>query len=339
MKSLIYFFKRLVQKNHRLYFIFYELATLNGAKFEQWLNRHKYISSYGGCWTDRKDYLQVFNKKKNAEAYSEQTLELIEKWHRDGYVILKNCISTEIIDQYLLDLEALKQKEDSPLKITGEKFKGQRGIHEQEILPEDSIRVVDDYMFLSASRQMLLDKSISDFLTMVFEQTPVLTQSLHFIYGSGQSIHQDTAFVRMTSPFKLAASWIALEDIQEGSGELVYYAGSHRWTDFLFSDFYTHYDEERDGPEEMQRWQSWLNKKMQQNAIARQTFLAKKGDVLLWHAGLAHGGSKILDKTKTRLSLVGHYCPENARPLYHFYKPESRKLHQEKNGFYTSSYY
>jgi phytanoyl-CoA hydroxylase len=339
MKKIIYTLKRLLQKNHRLYFIFYEIITLNGAKLGQWFNRSKYLSSYGGCWTDRKDYLQVLNKKKYAGNYSEETLELVEKWYRDGYVILKNCISPEIIDQYLSDIEALKQKKDSPLKITGEKFKGQRGINEQVISPEDSIRVVDDYMFLSISRQMLLHKPICEFLTLIFEQPPVLTQSLHFIYGSGQAIHQDTAFVRMTSPFKLAACWIALEDIQEGSGELVYYSGSHRWTDFLFSGFYTHYDEERDGEKEMHRWHMWLENKMQQNEKSRQTFLAKKGDVLLWHAGLAHGGTKILDKNKTRLSLVSHYCPENARPLYHFYKPESRAIRRDKNGAYTSSHY
>jgi len=33
---------------------------------------------------------------------------------------------------------------------------------------------------------------------------------------------------------EFAASWIALEDIQPGSGELEYYKGSHKLDDYVF---------------------------------------------------------------------------------------------------------
>ena len=50
-------------------------------------------------------------------------------------------------------------------------------------------------------------------------------------------MHQDTAYVVVQkSPLSLAASWIAMEDIQEESGELQYYEGSHRIPDFTFND-------------------------------------------------------------------------------------------------------
>ena len=36
-------------------------------------------------------------------------------------------------------------------------------------------------------------------------------------------------------------------------------------------------------------------------------FLAKKGDLLVWHANLLHGGEKVVDQNSTRKSMVLHY--------------------------------
>jgi len=69
------------------------------------------------------------------------------------------------------------------------------------------------------------------------------------------------------------------------------------------------------------------------------SFRAKKGDVLLWHAGLAHGGAPISEPTASRLSLVGHYCPRGVRPLYHLYKFSHRKLYRARDHHYCSLYY
>ena len=337
VRELIYFLKRRIQKNHRAYHLLYEMLTLNGAKLEQIWNRKKYLSNFGGCWVDRKDYAELLPRL--TAGCSAETIELVEKWYRDGYVVLKGAVSPERIDAYRAEMAKLETKSDSPLLVTGQYLTEPKPIHATDIDAEGSFRVVDDFMFSPLARSILFNARTAEFLRLIFQSEPVLTQSLRFKYGSAQGVHQDTAFVRMTSPFKLAASWVALEDIAEGTGELVYYPGSHRWTDFLFSEMYSHYDEERDGPVEFDRWLTWLHNRMKNSAVPPERFLAKKGDVLLWHAGLAHGGTPISDKSKTRLSLVGHYCPRNARPLYHFYKPQHRKIYRDGEKLYTSSYY
>ena len=53
---------------------------------------------------------------------------------------------------------------------------------------------------------------------IVLRRTALLFQSLSFIKGSNQGIHQDTAYVVTDQPMKLIATWIALEDINPGSG-------------------------------------------------------------------------------------------------------------------------
>jgi ectoine hydroxylase-related dioxygenase (phytanoyl-CoA dioxygenase family) len=44
-----------------------------------------------------------------------------------------------------------------------------------------------------------------------------------------------------------------------------------------------------------------------QKGYTKKEFLAKKGDVLIWHANLVHGGAPILNKSLTRKSMVVHY--------------------------------
>ena len=44
-------------------------------------------------------------------------------------------------------------------------------------------------------------------------------------------------------------------------------------------------------------------------------FLPKKGDALIWHADLVHGGSPRTDRDLTRWSLVSHFCPLDVGPL------------------------
>ena len=75
-------------------------------------------------------------------------------------------------------------------------------------------------------------------------------QTLYFRYGSQQAIHQDPAYVVIDEPMKLCASWLALEDVKPGSGELIYYPGSHLNSDFLFSGEHKHWKGSRDGAEQ-----------------------------------------------------------------------------------------
>jgi phytanoyl-CoA hydroxylase len=209
-----------------------------------------------------------------------------------------------------------------------------------EVLDKSSSpRTVDDYFHSEAARQLLFDPEIVDFLTQVFEREPILTQSLNFERGSQQALHQDTAFVRMNAPMKLVGVWVALEDIKPGTGELVYYPGSHLWPDFLFSGSFKHYDAERDGDGQLQQWFRWIHEEAARRETPLQSFLPRKGDLLFWHAALAHGGAPINKTAATRHSLVGHYCPEGVRPLYHYYKPAQSRRYRWQNCSYYSSYY
>jgi ectoine hydroxylase-related dioxygenase (phytanoyl-CoA dioxygenase family) len=154
------------------------------------------------------------------------------------------------------------------------------------------------------------------FLKLIFDENPLLFQSLSFDQGSQQGLHQDTAYVVVDRPLELAACWIALEDVQEGSGELMYAPGSHRHADWPFAPDRKHWQSNPDGQQALDEWHSFLVASATAKPGGLRTFLPKKGDVLVWHADLAHGGSPVKRPELTRQSLVGHFCPQSARPQY-----------------------
>ena len=134
---------------------------------------------------------------------------------------------------------------------------------------------------------------------------------------------------------------IALEDVQPGSGELMYYEGSHRLPDWLYSGAFKHYNHERDKHEEHMAHLKSLVDRSEERGLKLTTFLPKKGDALIWAADLAHGGSEIGDPALTRRSLVTHYTDASTKPYYFRFLPQDRqKVVQVKPGCaFTSMYY
>jgi len=46
--------------------------------------------------------------------------------------------------------------------------------------------------------------------------------------------------------------------------------------------------------------------------MTKQIFTVRKGDLLVWHTNLFHGGEPHTDKSLTRKSMVFHYFNKNA---------------------------
>ena len=111
----------------------------------------------------------------------------------------------------------------------------------------------------------------------------------------------------------LAATWLALEDIQPGTGELEYYIGSHRDPDFLFAGEHKWMEA---APNEHDKFLESLHTDAQTYGHTKGSFIAKEGDVLVWHADLAHGGARITKPGSTRQSLVTHFTTERDNPPY-----------------------
>ena len=78
----------------------------------------QYYSQFGGLWTDRKDAAAVLDRKAAADPKVAAIRPQLEKFIRDGYVILEQAVSPDLIDAYLADLDRHMQSGTSPLKVS-----------------------------------------------------------------------------------------------------------------------------------------------------------------------------------------------------------------------------
>jgi len=109
----------------------------------------------------------------------------------------------------------------------------------------------------------------------------------------------------------------ALEDINPNSGPLMVIPKSHKIID---SDSFRksigdleRADKGMLNPQSEFLWstyQSEIQKKCDEGMLIAQNISIKKGDTIIWHPQLMHGGSRILDNSLSRKSFVMHVTPK-----------------------------
>jgi phytanoyl-CoA hydroxylase len=283
-------------------------------------------SLFGGMWIDRADWQEVLAAKLSRGDIDEETAERIRVFVRDGYLVVPQAVSPALLDQLNEDIERVWRQEVPGLMI--ETFMVEPGTGQAHVVPVEpqyrygSTKLLDTYSRLASAREASAAPAVVRFLRAIFDDGPRAFQQLHFTMGSQQRIHKDTAYVKVdNNAMALVATWLALEDIQAGTGELEYYVGSHRSPDYLFGGISKWMEH---APEQHDDFLDSLDRDAERLGHVKSSFLAKAGDVLIWHADLAHGGSAITNPGVTRKSLVTHYTAQKFAPFYmrsHRYPP------------------
>ena len=110
--------------------------------------------------------------------------------------------------------------------------------------------------------------------------------------------------------------WFALEDVREGSGELMVYPGSHRFPRVYMKDVgaakVRNGDWSEFGEKVVGRWAQLLG----ESGIQPMPYMARRGDILVWHENLMHAGSVRRDMTLSRRSVVTHNFAKGAIVYY-----------------------
>lgn len=217
----------------------------------------------------------------------------IERFRRDGYLIVDTGIPTAILDSVVTDLAGY---------WSGEKTS-------QELAFVDYNRIQDAWVISKNVKTLATWPYVLDVLADLYDKNPLPFQTLNFIRGTEQPAHADSIHFN-SEPFGLMCGvWIALEDIGPDQGPLVYYPGSQRLPEMNFEDLglkadyseYFKYEEHIKSLIETQKFQPELG-------------LVKKGSAIIWSSSVLHGGSKQNDKELTRYSQVTHYFLEGAKP-------------------------
>lgn len=223
---------------------------------------------------------------------SEENKESALQYDDNGYMILRNFISTDTADKINDEIDKLVN--DGTLKF---RYGGKLvfAIHHSEIL-----------------RNIGNDKKLLDFLSVLLDGNAKLFQSINFINGSQQKTHSDSIHMTTYPLGGLLGVWIALEDVDENNGALHYIPGSHKLPYFLNSDYDNEGTSLKIGKKSYKAYEEFLENKVKELGLKKEIFRAKKGDMLIWHANILHGGEPHTDKNRTRKSLVYHFFDENS---------------------------
>lgn len=183
---------------------------------------------FESLWIDQPAAEDVLTSLETDPATSEVARHL-RHFQQFGYCILPKAVPADLIDQYDVEYKHL---------IAAEKLKISLGLDLFPAKDADLLvpltKLLDVHFFSAAAQKIAFTPPIRLFLEKLFREPALAFQSLHFETGSTQAVHNDTAYVVLDEPKSLCASWIALEDIQPGAGELVYYPGGHRFGEFLY---------------------------------------------------------------------------------------------------------
>jgi len=211
----------------------------------------------------------------------------------DGYMVLEHFFPKTDTDALNTEVDTLLQSGKAGFNYTGRKI---FNLHETSAPAND---------------QFLCNPEITKLLSFLLGKTVVPFQSLNFTLGSEQRVHSDSIHMTTEPPGYLIATWIALEDCSPDNGPLIYYPGSHRLP-YVTTE---HYDSGNTfftiGENSNRRYEDKIADLIREKGLKPQTFLAKRGDVLIWHANLLHGGSRINKPGATRRSMVCHYFAED----------------------------
>lgn len=283
--------------------------------FSAAVRQPSFHSRFGGMWIDRHDFDQEIQRRLAAGRLAPRLEQPVRSFARDGYLVLPGAAAEA-------DLVRFEQAISKAFSEGHRHLVGQQpgdGTPRRVVAGMDprQVRIVDCFAVLPEAMALFSSPSLAEFLACVLDERPLLFQSISFEVGSQQGLHQDTAYVVVDKrPMELVACWIALEDVKAGSGELQYMVGSHRLPDFEFGGNKKHWDSAVDGLDKHAEWFEWILREGQAREMPTERFLARRGDILVWHADLAHGGSPIVDASLSRKSLVGHYCPTSATPYF-----------------------
>ncbi len=255
-------------------------------------------------WLDQADASVEIESRLARGAITASQAEMCRKWSGDGYVILPKLFEPEILDRVWNSYER---------SIAGGRIKLDREPGDPHLG-----RFLNPHKRVGAFCEILKHAGLNGAIRTLMEREPKVLQTIASHKGSEQPEHSDSIHMTTYPLGYLTAAWIAFEDIHPDSGPLVYYPGSHRLPYVFSKDVeISESDYAREGYAAYQaKYEPYIRGLIDQHGLKARHFHAKKGDVLIWHANLLHGGSPRADLHWSRHAVVVHFFVKGAF-VYH----------------------
>lgn len=228
---------------------------------------------------------------------------MCSEWRKTGAVILPQFMNTDAIDAYV------EERSHVPADFFKRGYPGPTPYEHVETMRR---------LCLQPSLQMALEILIGEQMMLHLCLTPWVSTERNW--------HQDDYLNPPHVNSWYAAVWIALDDIHPDAGPFEYIPGSHTWPLMRREKVLAHLTpEEREAADPISGAKLWpklserivtpaIEDEIAARGIAPKQFIAKKGDVLIWHGRLMHRGTEPKNSALLRKALIAHYSGVNHRP-------------------------
>jgi len=258
-------------------------------------------------WLDLPDARERIAAKLRSGELSQEEAKQCEYWQEHGYVVIPRLIANDILDAVWASYEeaVAKGRIQLPPEPAGEgdPYPG---------------RYLNPHKKIASLCRILKHPGLLRWNEVLTGREPRTLQTIMAHKGSQQGVHSDSIHMTTYPLGYLTAAWIAFEDIHPDCGPLVYYPGSHRLPYVFSKDVgITEADFRNEGYAPYHaRYEPNIRRLIEEYRLEPQYFHARKGDVLIWHANLLHGGSPRVNMQLSRRSLVVHFFAKGSF-VYH----------------------
>ena len=242
----------------------------------------------GAPLIDRPDFDELLEQGVFGK-WSQEAISL----HQKGYCLVKP------------ESHEHKSRVEAVVKELEPKLKDQ--LKNWEIGACGSPRIQDGWRDHPSVRALALDEMVLDLLQHLYGRRAFAFQTLNFAVGSQQHYHSDAVHFSSYPLGYMCGVWFALQDVDINSGPLHYFPGSHRLP-YLSAHNMGLTPKEIAAEQHPQiLFEPKWHQLVMTEGLTSQKFLAKKGEIFVWHANLLHGGEPVNNRNLRRWSQVVHY--------------------------------
>lgn len=268
----------------------------------------------GEIWLDEPGASKTIAEKLQRGEISGDEAENLRKYAADGYFITHIGLSADEAGEIDGDVDRLWREKPANLTFAYDSPPLRFSESDEARQRKPRYRIHELHVASAPALRLVLEPRLHRYASLILGETAVATQSLYFEFGSQQALHRDSTVVPTPDFGRLLAAWIALEDIAPDSGPLAYVPGSQTFPFYAFRPGEYVYDPSRHTSRDVEAAVTFYDEQLANSGLPVRQFLAKRGEVLVWHSALMHGGAPPQTPERTRKSLVIHYSTLRSQP-------------------------
>jgi Phytanoyl-CoA dioxygenase (PhyH) len=243
---------------------------------------------------------------------SDPQTPLQQQWADHGFVILDDLIPDEVLEAYR------QEWWDTHGSGWGDPLPPNFSDDPRDWRSPGGWPYATPYMNNPALANVVCNRALADVLEELTGEPMGVHLNLTGWVSTRRNWHRDQYLNEPYVGGFYAAVWIALDDIVEDAGPFEYVPGSHKGAPISGQKIRHRLGEDGDGPDWPTHSERILTplfeEEVQSKGLNKQRFIAKRGQVLIWHGRLLHRGSLPNDPGIERRALIAHYSGILHRP-------------------------